>query len=191
MKILHGTWIPSSGDEFIQGGNFYLWVETDEPSKQQQNGSRHPQQLNKADLSKLLLNELGLGTPKYGSMLGGIVTKYFMLPSTETQPQPSLELTRYLEADALVPTTWKMWSIECFQVNSIVKLLNDLHFLCLYGSSEIQLGSDLLFWYHYSQSVRELLQKDRYIPALRYREIPAPKRRDGPGRIKIVLGVKV
>jgi SNF2 family DNA or RNA helicase len=177
MKILHGTWIPNSGNEFIQGGNFYLWVETDEPSKQHEytwkNG--HPQQLTRSDLSKLLLNELGLGSPKYGSMLGSIVTRYFILPSTETQPQPSIELTRYLEAEALVPTTWKIWSIECLQVNSIIKLLNDLHFLCLYGSSEIQLGSDLLFWYHYSQSVRELLQKDRYIPALRYREIPAPK----------------
>jgi hypothetical protein len=88
MKILHGTWIPNSSDEFIQGGNFYLWVETDEPSKLQKNDglNRHPQQLSKADLSKFLLDELGLAVSKYGSMLGSIITKYFILPSTETQP---------------------------------------------------------------------------------------------------------
>jgi hypothetical protein len=66
MKILHGTWIPNSGDEFIQGGNFYLWVETDQPSKQPNNDGkdRHPQQLNQTDLSKFLLDELGLAASK-------------------------------------------------------------------------------------------------------------------------------
>jgi hypothetical protein len=29
MKILHGTWIPHAGNEFVRGGNFYIWVETD------------------------------------------------------------------------------------------------------------------------------------------------------------------
>jgi SNF2 family DNA or RNA helicase len=177
MKILHGTWIPNSGDEFIQGGNFYLWVETDAPIGKQQDLSvnRHPQQLSKDDLSKFLLDELGLAAPKNGSMGKDIITMYFILPSTETQPQPSIELTRYLETASPDPTTWKIWSIDCFQVNSIIKLLNDIHFLCLYNTSEIQIGADLFFWYHYSQSVRELFQKDRYIPALKYREIAAPK----------------
>ena len=27
MKILHGTWIPSSKTDFIQSGSFYLWIE--------------------------------------------------------------------------------------------------------------------------------------------------------------------
>jgi hypothetical protein len=67
MKILHGTWIPSSSDEFIQAGNFYLWVETDEPPKQQKNQetNRHPQQLNKDDISTFLSEELGIN-PKNG-----------------------------------------------------------------------------------------------------------------------------
>jgi len=173
MKILHGTWIPSSGDEFIQSGNFYLWVETDTPPKQQKNlaVNRHPQQLNKDDLSTFLGDELGI-TPKNSSISRDIVTKYFILPSTEDRPLPSVELTRYLETESPAPTTWQIWAIDCYQVNPIVKLLNDIHFLCLYSNSAIQMGADLLCWYHYSQFIEELLHKDRYIPALKYREHP-------------------
>jgi SNF2 family DNA or RNA helicase len=172
MKILHGTWIPRSSDEFIQAGKFYLWVETDVPSKQQQNpiGDRHPQQLSKQDLSIFLGDELGITSLKHSSISQDIITKYFILPSINNQPLPSVELTRYLETESPTPTTWKIWAIDCYQVNPIVKLLNDIHFLCLYSSSELQMGADLLCWYHYSQSIQELLQKDRYIPALKYRE---------------------
>jgi SNF2 family DNA or RNA helicase len=175
MKILHGTWIPSSSDEFIQAGNFYLWVETDAPPKQQKNRAtnRHPQQLSKDDLSTFLGDELGI-TPKNGSVSRDIITKYFILPSTDDRPLPSVELTRYLETESPTPTNWQIWAIDCYQVNPIVKLLNDIHFLCLYSSSEIQMGADLLCWYHYSQSIQELLHKDRYIPTLQYREQAPP-----------------
>ena len=171
MKILHGTWIPSSGDEFIQSGNFYLWVETDTPPKQQKNqaANRHPQQLSKDELSTFLSDELGIAIPKNGSVSRDISTKYSILPSTDNQPLPSVELTRYLETESPTPTTWQIWAIDCYQVNPIVKLLNDIHFLCLH-SIEIQMGADLLCWYHYSQSIQELLHKDRYIPALKCRE---------------------
>ena len=96
MKILHGTWIPNSSDEFIQAGNFYLWVETDASTKQPKTRSatRHPQQLNKDDLSTFLGEELGI-TPKNSSISRDIVTKYFILPSTDDRPLPSVELTRY------------------------------------------------------------------------------------------------
>jgi SNF2 family DNA or RNA helicase len=189
MKILHGTWIPSSSDEFIQVGNFYLWVETDTPPKQQKNqaADRHPQQLSKDDLATFLCDELGIAPPKNSLVSRDIITKYFILPSTDNQPLPSVELTRYLETEDPVPTTWKIWAIDCYQVNPIVKLLNDIHFLCRYSSSEIQMGADLLCWYHYSQSIQELLRKDRYIPALKYREQTPPK---GKGK-KTVLGYEI
>ncbi len=172
MKILHGTWIPHSGDEFIQGGNFYLWVETDtSPQRKQQISiDRHPQQLDKQHLATFLLTELGIPAPKYGKIDREIVPKYFILPSTATQPLPSSELSRYLETEPPNPTDWKIWAIDCYRIDPILKLLNDIHFLCLYNTAEIQLGADLLFWYHYSRSVREIILKDRYIPALRYRE---------------------
>jgi hypothetical protein len=177
MKILHGTWIPSSSDEFIKAGNFYLWVETDVLPKQQKNRATngHPQQLSKDDLSTFLSDELGIAAPKNGSVSRDIITKYFILPSTEDRPLPSVELTPYLETESPAPTTWQIWAIDCYQVNPIVKLLNDIHFLCRYSNSAIQMGADLLCWYYYSQSIQELLHKDRYIPALKYREQAPPK----------------
>ena len=31
MQIVHGTWIPDDTDDYVQGGAFYVWVETDTP----------------------------------------------------------------------------------------------------------------------------------------------------------------
>ena len=55
-----------------------------------------------------------------------------------------------------------------------MRLLNDLHFLALHNLSDIQLGSELLFWFHYTQAVKRLIFKDQYIPALKYRELKLP-----------------
>jgi SNF2 family DNA or RNA helicase len=172
MKILHGTWIPSSSDEFIQGGEFCLWIETDEP-QQRLTKDVHPQQLGKHELLAFINSELTIGiSDPDGSQLA---TKYFILPSTKTAPLPSLELSRYLETEPPEPSTWKIWSIDCYRIESIIKTLNNIHFWCLYHAAEVQIGSDLLFWYHYSQSFQEVIRKDRYIPALKYREKIAPK----------------
>ena len=35
----------------------------------------------------------------------------------------------------------------------------------------MQLGSDLLFWYHYTQAFKQVILKDRYIPAFKYRQL--------------------
>ena len=129
MKILHGTWIPHSGDEFIQGGDFYLWVETDTPRNRQQQplANSHPQHLDRKNLATFLLNELGIPAPKYGGIEQEIIARYFILPSTDTQPLPSSELSRYLETESPSPTEWKIWAIDCYAVNPIVKTLNDIH----------------------------------------------------------------
>ena len=179
MKILHGTWIPKATDEFIQPGGFYLWAETDAPDKRRktQSENRHPRQLAKQEWPTFLTHELGISAPKSGTSDWQIASKYFILPSTENAPLPSLELTRYLEAEPPEATQWKLWEIDCYHVVPVIKLLNDLHFLCLYNASEIQLGADLLFWYRYSQAFKQILLKDQYIPALKYREISQKKGR--------------
>ena len=118
MKILHGTWIPTATDEFIQSGGFYLWVETDSIAKQTKKLSenRHPQQLTKDKLAIFLKEELGIPSPKYGSFSQEIYSKFFILPSTENEPLPSSELIRYLEVEPLEATEWKVWEIDCYQV---------------------------------------------------------------------------
>jgi SNF2 family DNA or RNA helicase len=177
MKILHGTWIPNETDEFVQSGGFYLWVETDTIVKKVKNQSEnyYPYQLTNDKLAIFLKEELGIPAPKYGSFSQEIYSKCFILPSTETEPLPSSELIRYLEVEPLEATEWKVWEIDCYEVTSIIKVLNDLNFLCRYTTSDIQLGSDLLFWYHYTQSFKQILLKDQYIPALKYREIAEKK----------------
>jgi SNF2 family DNA or RNA helicase len=49
-----------------------------------------------------------------------------------------------------------------------------LHFVCQYQLNEVQMGSDLLFWLHYGQALKQLLFRDQYIPALRYRQWAEP-----------------
>ena len=63
MKILHGTWIPQPGEEFIQQGAFYLWVETTEQKQFSKPTQRHPRQSAAADLATLLSTELGIKPP--------------------------------------------------------------------------------------------------------------------------------
>ncbi len=173
MKILHGTWIPEPSEAFIQTGEFYLWVETDTPSsipKKKSFAPPIPHHLQESDLADFLRQELGL-IPSGGRILPAIAVQYFCLPSTEDAPLPSWELSRYLEQEPPTATTWKSWAITCYPLNAVVKTLADLHFLCSYYNTEIQLGSDLLFWYHYTQAFKQIIHKDLYIPALTYREV--------------------
>jgi hypothetical protein len=191
MQILHGTWIPqsdgvSNGNNFFQAGAFYLWVETTEKKRFRQSSQpfqRHPQQLAAEDLA-LLLQELGVQPPGFRRELKDLISpQYFLLPTVDQQPLPSLELSRYLEEELPETFDWKYWQVDCYptiastksggSVNSVVTLLNDLHFLALHNLAEIQLGSDLLFWFHYTQALKRLIFKDQYIPALKYRELEA------------------
>ena len=184
MKILHGTWIPQGGTDFVQNGGFYLWVETDSPAKQpkKQAEKRHPGQLNQNDLSSFLANDLKLPAPRYGDFSQNLSTKYLLLPSSENKPLPSPELSRYLETEPPEATGWKIWEIDCYHLTPVIKLLNELHFLGLYNVGEMQLGADLLFWYHYSQSFKSIIFKDQYIPALQYREIEPKKGKSKKGK---------
>ena len=61
----------------------------------------------------------------------------------------------------------------------IVPLLNELHFLTLHSPSKLQMGSDLLFWLHFTQALKRIIFKDHYIPALKYRPLARLK---SPGK---------
>lgn len=185
MQILHGTWIPQTGEEFIQKGAFYLWIETTERKRFRRPSQRHPWQRVAADLAEVLTKELGIQPPSYRKLEDWISPQYFLLPTVEDQPLPSLELSRYLEVELPETFEFQYWQIDCYQtiasaksggwVNNVVSLLNDLHFIALHNLADIQLGSDLLFWFHYTQALKRLIWKDQYIPALKYRELEPPK----------------
>jgi SNF2 family DNA or RNA helicase len=185
MKILHGTWIPQLGEEFIQQGAFYLWVETTEQKQFRQPTQRHPRQSAAADLATLLSTELGIKPPLPRQIQDLISPQYFLLPTVDNQPLPSLELSRYLEEELPESFEFQYWQIDCYKtvtstkigglVNNVISLINDLHFMALHNLAEIQLGADLLFWFHYTQALKRIIFKDQYIPTLTYRELATPK----------------
>jgi len=184
MHILHGTWIPESTHSFLQTGAFYLWVEV--PFAQQRKGSRsHPGHLGAADLTTFLMNQLGIKEDTKGAIAAQISSNYIALPTLNNQPLPSPELSRYLEAETPDEyETLQFWRVACYEVAvqaktgqqlpqkamNVIKFLNDSHFLALHSSDEMQFGSDLLFWYHYTQSFKQVIVKEHYIPALKYRQ---------------------
>ena len=187
MKVIHGTWIPNAAADFIQPGSFYLWVETPELTKRRyKNQQIHPGHLAQDDLVAFLA-QLGIKEAP-ATLSDRISPKYFALPTANNQPLPSPELIKYLEIE--IPEEYEgfqYWQVDCYEgVTSVktdsyrvskainaIKLLNEIHFLALYSSGEIQLGSDLLFWYYYTQAFKQVILKDQYIPALKYRELEA------------------
>lgn len=177
MKILHGTWIPQSHAEFRVEGGFFLWAETDSPSQpsRKNKAHQHPRQLPKSEWISLINSSLSFLKLKNDQSEPTLVPKFLIFPSTSQSPLPSIELARYLEDDNTLATEWKIWKLDCYQLPHVLKNLNDLHFWCQYQSHEIQFGSDLLFWYHYSQRLKQILLKDQYIPSLKYQEVPQKK----------------
>ena len=189
MKILHGTWIPLNTDDFVQGGGFYLWAETAEPKKRRKRVvGRHPFQLESNELADFLGKDLGLSN-ELNSFPDAIAPKYLVLPSADDKPLPSPELVRYWESEWPEQSELQQWEVDCYEAKTYVKLgsyanskaisalklLNDLHFIAQHQLVEVQFGTDLLFWYRYSQALKQVILKDHYIPALKYRQFFPPK----------------
>ncbi|MDJ0572747.1 MAG: DEAD/DEAH box helicase [Pleurocapsa sp. MO_192.B19] len=201
MKILHGTWIPDETEDLIQSGGFYLWVETTKPKTTKNSTTIHPYQLSAKNLEFFLAQDLGIKNIQADA----ITPKYFLLPTAKEQPLPSLELARYLETDNPSEFTWQYWEINCYLtttsvkvsgysydlVNNVIKLLNDLHFIAINSSSELQLGADLLFWYYYTQSFKQIILQDQYIPALKYYQPQKTKSRKKRSDLEIYPGWEI
>ena len=182
MKVLHGTWIPENTDAYQQSGGFYLWVETTAKSRGKKAADEHPRALRKNPLAEFLEVELRVKSDQqpgnsYRELSQGIVPRYFTLPSANKAPLSSYELMKSSGEAAPQNPALRPWRIDCYEVPkvSLMKQLNDIHFLFLYPPEETLLGADLLFWYHYTQSFKEILLKDQYIPSLKYQELPPPK----------------
>ena len=195
INVLHGTWIPESSADFIQSGCFYFWVETSatqrktarkSPATNHRTALPHPYQPSKTSLETFFTTELGLksnGTSR--SQQETLQDLFLWLPSCDDRPLPSPELSHYLEEESPDTFAWKCWQVDAFPAlylgksvasarsNSLnlIKLLNDLHFLALCKVGNWQLGSDLLFWYRYTQALRNLIGEDAYVPVLKYHSI--------------------
>ncbi|NJR67914.1 MAG: DEAD/DEAH box helicase [Synechococcales cyanobacterium CRU_2_2] len=196
MNILHGTWIPETTDGFRQGGGFYLWLETEAPatpmssanrskktSKKTSVGDRSRYHRLKPQLAQFLSDELGFRVSPHFHLQDLITPQYFLLPSSGGEALPSLELSRYLEAELPEQFDWQYWPVDCYKVGTyskttkdyrdrlpyILQLLPELQFLARHNLADVQLGADLLFWLSYTQAFKIVIFKDQYIPALIHR----------------------
>ena len=188
MQILHGTWIPDPDADFVQAGRFYLWIETTVRQSELEDQGRYPLQLTGDALGRMLSDEFKLRSPDNTPLADWIEPCYLLLPTVECAPLPSLELSRYLEISLPESFEFEYWEVDGYPVEcavptksktgamGIVPLLNELHFLTLHSLSELQLGSDLLFWFHFTQALKRIIFKDHYIPALKYRLLPPPQK---------------
>ena len=155
----------------------------------------HPGQLSQPDLETFLSDRLSLKSVSSRGSVPQISRQFFALPTAGDRPLPSPKLARYLEIE--IPDSYddlRDWEVICYEVVTpkwyapsgqagkesvelydrslpVIKVLNDLHFLALHSAEEFQLGADILFWYHYTQSFKSVIYKDQFIPAFKYREL--------------------
>ena len=164
----------------------------------------HPRQPSPQDILHWFKDDIGLKTiapspsaqrlspsksSKPGSPQDNLTPIYFWLPSSEQQPLPSPELSHYLEQQWEDDYQLQCWQIHGFPLVNfgltynphsltaaeLIKLLSDLNFLACCQPQQWQLGSDLVFWYQYTQALCQVLAEDAYIPILKYQTITAEK----------------
>ena len=158
MNVIHGAWIPKNTQDFIQSGDFYLWVESDDVRNKKIN-SVHPRHLPEKPCLEFLKNDLAISP--LGTGQGTLLS--LLLPTYQGQPLPSPEL-EHVEVDETV--TLQNWQVFAYPLPAPLKAINNIHFLCCYQAANSRIGSDFLFWYYFSQSLKQILAKDQYIPLL-------------------------
>ncbi len=159
MNVIHGAWIPKNTQDFIQSGDFYLWVESDEV-RNKLKMPLHPQHLPEKCCLEFLKNELAVNP--MGAGQGALLS--LLLPTAENKPLPSLELQR-VEPNATA--TLQNWQVYAYPLPTPLKAINNIHFLCCFqAGNNNRIGSDFLFWYYFSQSLKQIIAKDQYLPLL-------------------------
>ena len=164
MNIIHGAWIPKNTQDFIQSGDFYLWVESDEVGNDIKM-PLHPQHLPKKPCLDFLTSDTLLAPISAGQ--GRLLT--LLLPTFANQPLPSPAL-QHVEPDGAV--TLQNWEVYGYPLPTPIKAINNIHFLCCFQAGNTsRIGCDFLFWYYFSQSLKQIIVKDQYIPLLLSRKM--------------------
>ncbi|MEI6706332.1 MAG: DEAD/DEAH box helicase [Methylococcales bacterium] len=158
MNVIHGAWVPKDSQDFIQSGDFYLWVESDDV-KQRGKIPLHPQHLSEKHCLEFLKTELMLSPISAGQ--GRLLS--LLLPTVTDKPLPSPEL-QSVEVDETI--ILQDWQVYAYPLSKPLKAINNIHFLCCYQVINSHIGSDFLFWYYFSQSLKQQILKDQYIPLL-------------------------
>lgn len=159
MKVIHGIWTPYPKDGFVQKGQFYIWVETDE-LKLKKNKNQHPQQL----IEKACLDFLK-STFTYGLSPSdpNPESQSVYLPTVDDKPVPDPEL---VISDVTEEVALQDWMVFACPLTTPLKTIADIYFLSHYNNEDIRISRDFLFWYYFSQSLKQFIEKDQYIPVV-------------------------
>jgi superfamily II DNA or RNA helicase len=169
MKVLHCSWIPESTDGFVQYGDFWLWAEKS-AAEAEPSGRRHPRHLPKAELIAFLEYPLGLTVIPYERRFH-FLPRLLTLPTAADAPLLPPEFDPGGE-DEPIPAVLEDWEADAYRLVRPIRQLGELRFLAYYHSPEVRPGSDFLFWHYFTQSLKTVILRDRYIPALLYRKPP-------------------
>ncbi|MGI9212863.1 MAG: DEAD/DEAH box helicase [Methylococcaceae bacterium] len=166
MKVLHCAWLPEASSDFYQPGDFWLWMEQSGngvPSNEEPS-TRH---LDKIELITFLTEKLGLEMSPYERRFHFNTLK-MLLPARDGVPLMPPELdygsTQESHRVALEP-----FEIDAYRLTRPIKQINELRFQCLGHDPEVRMGNDYLFWHYYTQALKGLILRDRYVPVLKYR----------------------
>ncbi len=172
--MLHAFWLPETSTEFVQSGKLHLWCETgpSDSANPERTPPRHPSQLPQSDWPALL-EGLGLAN---GSTVLKPVPCQLRLPTAGGRPLPCPELAKALpEPLDLSGASLQAWEVDSIPLERPIKQVSDLHYLAAFRFDDLEPGGDFLFWYWFTQSLKQRLLRDQYLPALRYRQPPKSK----------------
>ncbi|MEW6039526.1 MAG: DEAD/DEAH box helicase [Pseudomonadota bacterium] len=160
--VLHLIWQPDATDDFLQPGHFFLWMETACPAKPRK-PAHHPHQRYAKSLLIWLDEILNRSFAP-----GFCASQSLYLPTANGGPLPSPELLS--ETEPPEQSEWAAWQVDCFRLPAApIQTINELHYRLLVQGGDVRPGQDFLFWVFFTQSLRSLLVKDQYIPAMRCR----------------------
>ena len=91
-----------------------------------------------------------------------------------SEPKTAVTGTAAADAEAI---TMRAWQVETFALEAPLRQFRELRFLTDDAFGDLRAGADLLFWYGFTQQLKQLLLQDQYLPGLRYRQPPKPPRR--------------
>src|SRR5690606_37754146 len=153
-----------------QPGDFWLWVEHHgEPAGGSGAANRHPRSLAKAELVAFLEGELGLDISPYERRFH-FEPQTVLLPTVGGLPLTASEFEGGADEEP-GEAALQRWEVDGYRLAHPFKQLGELRFVSVYRTSQGKAGVDLLFWHYFAQSLKSVIVKDRYIPALFYRAV--------------------
>ncbi len=171
INVIHGFWTPDHRSAFVQSGSFCIWVETDNAeSCKSRSKSLHPFHYRGEKLLDFLHGKLSfLASVEEAADFDRIKCCPVYLPTQQERPLPSPELRHLVKSEVVESeskTSLGPWKINGFCLTNPINDIAQVFYSSIFEKEGVTLGQDFYFWYYFSQSLREIIVKDQYIPGL-------------------------